>query len=120
MIGKPAVRILGTYRKTGRPVVERTHRGFLVRPDLVPYVTLLNLFLSRRLTPAEFQDILIPLFKRDPVSRSKEIYEALNDVFLAAEALTADDPYRVSEEELYGIAENSLRCLNKAIVSALQ
>jgi hypothetical protein len=87
-----------------------------VTPDLQPYVTLLTAFLSRRLTSAEFQDVFIPLYQGDPVSRPQEIYEMLNDVFLAAEALTADDPYAVTEEQLYEIAQKNLRRL-KAVDS---
>jgi hypothetical protein len=88
-------------------------------PDLRPYTTLLRALLSRRLTPTEFQATFVPLFMRDTVWRPQEIYEILNDTFLAAEALTPgaspNSSYAVTEEQLYHVVEDSLRRLNEAV-----
>jgi len=84
-------------------------------PDLRPYATLLTAFLSRRIEPTEFQDIMIPLFKNDTYWRPQEIYETLNEIFEAAEAFepnaSAGDPYEMTEDQLYSIAETGLRRL---------
>jgi self-protective colicin-like immunity protein len=90
-----------------------------VTPDLRPYTTLLVALLSRRLTPTEFQAIFVPLFKKDTVWRPQEIYEVLNDIFLAAEALKPDaspaDPFAVTEEQLYQVAQQGLRRLEEVV-----
>jgi hypothetical protein len=90
-----------------------------VTPDLRPYVTLLLAFLSGRLTPTEFQAIFVPLFKRDDVWRPQEVYEALNGIFLSAEALkpcaAPTDPYAVTEEQLYRVAQEGLRRLEEVV-----
>jgi Bacterial self-protective colicin-like immunity len=84
-------------------------------PDLRPYVTLLSALLSNRLNPVEFQAILVPLFKGDNVWRPQNIYDTLNEIFLAAEAFTPDasegNPYTVTEEQLHHVAEEGLRRL---------
>ena len=90
-------------------------------PDLRPYVTLLKAMLSNRLTPAEFQAIIIPLFKNDTIWRPPEIYGYLNSIFLAAEAFTLDAqpeyPYAVTEEQLRQIAAEVLKNLEEAVDS---
>ena len=88
-------------------------------PDLRPYTTLLIALLSRRLTPTEFQATYVPLFKGDTVWRPQEIYEILNGIFLAAEALAPGaspiDPYAVTEEQLYQVAQDGLRHLEEVV-----
>jgi hypothetical protein len=88
-------------------------------PDLRSYDTLLTALLSRRLTPAEFQAVLLPLFKGDQLMRPPEIYDLLNEVFLAAEAYhpvkTASDRYAITEAELREIADRVLRRLREVV-----
>jgi len=80
-----------------------------VTTDLRAYVVLLAAMLSRRLSPEEFQAVLVPLFKSDQLIRPPEIYNLLNEVFLAAEAYQPDPElagdYAVTGEELYAIAD---------------
>jgi hypothetical protein len=77
-------------------------------PDLLPYSVLLSSFLDGRLNPVELQVLLVTLFKNDQVVRPHEVYEPLNDLFLAAEAYETNpdnrDRYTVDEDELYRVA----------------
>ena len=84
-------------------------KSFAVTPDLRAYAVLLTALLSRRLSPDEFQAVLVPLFKGDQLMRPPEIYDLLNRVFLAAEAYQPVSEIAgdcaVTGEELYAIAD---------------
>jgi hypothetical protein len=92
-----------------------------VTPDLRAYEILLVALTSRRLSPSEFQGVFVPLFKGDQLSRPPDIYDLLNEVFLAAEEYYEDttgvSEYAVSEEQLYEIVERVLKRL-KVIAAA--
>lgn len=86
-------------------------------PDLEPYFALMTALSSRRLTPSEFQAILVRLFKEDQMMRPPEIYDQLNKMFLAAEAYrprgAALDDYAVNADELYEVADAVQRKLRE-------
>lgn len=79
--------------------------------ELKPYLALIDALLEGRLSIDDFQSILLPLFKRDPLQRPQEIYDPLNDLFVAAETYDAEFPlppgFATEAEELLSVARVS-------------
>lgn len=73
--------------------------------NISTYLSLIQNFLQKEITVAQFEEKYMELFKADPCVSPRLIYEVLNELFLDVEAYCPDQSLR----NKYSIDENVLR-----------
>lgn len=95
-------------------------RSIPYRPESVlPYVTMIEAFLSGQMAVGEFETAYLRAYKDDPTLWPEPVYDPLNEVFLDLDAYYPDpalrNEYDIDETELRVRTERSLAALRQAL-----